>query len=86
LGTSSCPATTPCDRARAARSLPQRQQKLAILWGAAGPWCCDHPHRVAVELLKLSFLKLSARPLFWIAGEAAGPRDEGGDDVKSSDT
>jgi len=73
--------------ALAARSLPQRQQKLAILWGAAAAVVLRIILTVvAVELLKLSFLKLIGGVLlFWIAVKLLVPEDEGGDDVKSSD-
>src|SRR5216684_2471599 len=61
--------------ALAARSLPQRQQKQAVIWGAAA----------AVELLKLSFLKLiGGALLFWIAVKLLVPEDEGDGDVATS--
>lgn len=73
--------------ALAARSLPQRQQKLAILWGAAAAVVLRIIlTAVAVELLKLSFLKLiGGALLFWIAVKLLVPEDEGDDNVKSSE-
>jgi len=73
--------------ALAARSLPQRQQKLAILWGAAAAVVLRIVLTiVAVELLKLSFLKLiGGALLFWIAVKLLVPEDDGDGDVKSSE-
>jgi|SRR5690349_1712238 YjbE family integral membrane protein len=73
--------------ALAARSLPERQQKLAILWGAAAAVVLRIILTiVAVELLKLSFLKLIGGVLlFWIAVKLLVPEDDGDGDVKSSD-
>ena len=73
--------------ALAARSLPERQQKLAILWGAAAAVVLRIILTiVAVELLKLSFLKLiGGLLLFWIAVKLLVPEDDGDGDVKSSD-
>ena len=73
--------------ALAARSLPQRQQKLAILWGAAAAVVLRIILTiVAVEMLKLSFLKLIGGVLlFWIAVKLLVPEDEGDGDVKSSE-
>jgi YjbE family integral membrane protein len=64
--------------ALAARSLPQRQQKLAILWGAAAAVVLRIILTVvAVELLKLSFLKLiGGILLFWIAVKLLVPEEE----------
>jgi YjbE family integral membrane protein len=73
--------------ALAARSLPQRQQKLAILWGAAAAVVLRIILTVvAVELLKLSFLKLiGGALLFWIAVKLLVPEEDGDGDVKSSE-
>jgi YjbE family integral membrane protein len=73
--------------ALAARSLPQRQQKLAILWGAAAAVVLRIVLTiVAVEMLKLSFLKLiGGALLFWIAVKLLVPEDDGDEDVKSSE-
>ncbi|HYT15516.1 MAG TPA: TerC family protein [Burkholderiales bacterium] len=72
--------------ALAARSLPQRQQKLAILWGAAAAVVLRIILTiVAVELLKLSYLKLiGGALLFWISVKLLVPEDDGGDEVESS--
>src|SRR5882672_10393941 len=68
--------------ALAARSLPQRQQKLAILWGAAAAVVL----RIILTVVAVEFLKLIGGVLlFWIAVKLLVPEDEGGDDVKSSD-
>jgi YjbE family integral membrane protein len=56
--------------ALAARSLPQRQQKLAIFWGAGA----------AVPLLKI----VGAVLLLWIGVKLLVPEDDG-DDVNASD-
>lgn len=73
--------------ALAARSLPQRQQKLAILWGAAAAVVLRIILTiVAVEMLKLSFLKLiGGALLFWIAVKLLVPEGDGDGDVKSSE-
>jgi len=73
--------------ALAARSLPERQQKLAILWGAAAAVVLRIVLTVvAVELLKLPFLKLiGGLLLFWIAVKLLVPEDDGDGDVKSSE-
>src|SRR5215831_8771470 len=72
--------------ALAARSLPERQQKLAIFWGAAAAVVLRIILTiVAVELLKLPFLKLiGGALLFWIAVKLLVPEDGDGDDVASS--
>jgi YjbE family integral membrane protein len=68
--------------ALAARSLPQHQQKQAIFWGAGAAIVLTI---VAVELLKLSFLKLiGGLLLFWIAVKLLVPEGEDGDEVASS--
>jgi|SRR5580765_2483098 YjbE family integral membrane protein len=73
--------------ALAARSLPEKQQKLAIFWGAAAAVVLRIVLTiVAVELLKLPYLKLIGGVLlFWIAVKLLVPEGDGDDDVKSSD-
>src|SRR4029077_4614995 len=72
--------------ALAARSLPAHQQKKAIIWGAGAAVVLRIVLTiVAVELLKLSYLKLlGGALLFWIAVKLLVPEDGGGDGVKSS--
>jgi YjbE family integral membrane protein len=72
--------------ALAARSLPAHQQKQAVLWGAGAAVVLRIVLTiVAVELLKLSYLKLiGGALLFWIAVKLLIPEDDGGDGVKSS--
>jgi YjbE family integral membrane protein len=72
--------------ALAARSLPAHQQKQAIIWGAGAAVVLRIVLTiVAVELLKLSFLKLIGGVLlFWIAIKLLVPEDEGGDEVATS--
>ena len=73
--------------ALAARSLPKRQQKQAVFWGAGAAVALRIVLTiVAVELLKLSYLKLIGGVLlFWIAVKLLVPEDGDGDDVHSSD-
>jgi len=72
--------------ALAARSLPQKQQKQAVFWGAAAAVVLRIIlTAVAVELLKLSFLKLiGGALLFWIAIKLLLPEEDEAD-VKASD-
>ncbi len=72
--------------ALAARSLPQRQQKKAIIWGAGAAVVLRIILTVvAVELLKLPYLKIiGGLLLLWIAVKLLLPED-GGDDIESSD-
>jgi len=72
--------------ALAARSLPAHQQKQAVLWGAGAAVLLRIVLTVvAVELLKLSYLKLiGGLLLFWIAVKLLVPEDDGGDGVQSS--
>jgi len=72
--------------ALAARSLPQRQQKLAILWGAAAAVVLRIILTiVAVKLLELPYLKLvGAAALLWIAVQLLIPEDDGDGEVESS--
>src|SRR5215471_11046053 len=67
--------------ALAARSLPERQQKQAVFWGAGAAVALRIVLTiVAVEMLKLSFLKLIGGVLlFWIAIKLLVPEDGGGD-------
>ena len=72
--------------ALAARSLPVHQQRRAVIWGAAAAVVLRIVLTiVAVELLKLSYLKLLGGVLLlWIAVKLLVPEDDGGDGVKSS--
>jgi YjbE family integral membrane protein len=72
--------------ALAARSLPEKQQKQAVFWGAAAAVFLRIVLTVvAVELLRLPYLKLvGGALLFWIALKLLIPEDDGGDDVTSS--
>ena len=73
--------------ALAARSLPERQQKQAVFWGAGAAVALRIVLTiVAVEMLKLSYLKLIGGVLlFWIAIKLLVPEDGGDDDVHASD-
>src|SRR2546427_7905335 len=70
----------------AARSLPAHQQTKAVIWGAGAAVVLRIVLTiVAVELLKLSYLKLlGGALLFWIAVKLLVPEEDGGDGVKSS--
>ncbi len=72
--------------ALAARSLPPRQQKQAIFWGAGAAVVLRIVLTiVAVKLLELPFLKLvGAAALLWIAVKLLVPEDGGDDGVASS--
>jgi len=72
--------------ALAARSLPAHQQRQAVIWGAAAAVVLRIVLTiVAVELLKLAYLKLLGGVLLlWIAVKLLMPEDDGGDGVKSS--
>ena len=72
--------------ALAARSLPAHQQKQAVIWGAAAAVVLRIVLTiVAVELLKLPYLKLlGGALLLWIAVKLLVPEDDGGDGIKSS--
>jgi len=72
--------------ALAARSLPVHQQRQAVIWGAAAAVVLRIVLTiVAVELLKLAYLKLlGGALLLWIAVKLLVPEDDGGDGVKSS--
>jgi YjbE family integral membrane protein len=73
--------------ALAARSLPARQQTKAVIWGAGAAVLLRIILTiVAVELLKLSWLKLiGGALLLWIAVKLLVPEDGGEGDVESSD-
>lgn len=72
--------------ALAARSLPPRQQKQAIFWGAGAAVVLRIVLTiVAVKLLELPFLKLvGAVALLWIAVKLLVPEDDGDDGIESS--
>src|SRR5260221_3619956 len=72
--------------ALAARSLPAHQQRKAVIWGAAAAVVLRIIlTAVAVELLKLPFLKLIGGVLlFWIAIKLLVPEEDDGEDVASS--
>jgi YjbE family integral membrane protein len=72
--------------ALAARSLPERQQKKAVMWGAGAAVLMRIVLTiVAVELLKFPYLKLvGAALLLWIAVKLLVPENAGGEDVESS--
>lgn len=72
--------------ALAARSLPRHQQKKAVIWGAGAAVVLRIVLTiVAVELLKLPYLKLlGGALLFWIAVKLLVPEDGDGDGIKSS--
>jgi YjbE family integral membrane protein len=72
--------------ALAARSLPARQQTQAVIWGAGAAVVLRIILTiVAVELLRLSWLKLiGGILLFWIAVKLLVPEDGGEDGIESS--
>ena len=72
--------------ALAARSLPPKQQKLAILWGAGAAVVLRIILTIfAVALLTLPWLKIvGSLLLFWIGIKLLVP-EEGGDDIDASD-
>jgi YjbE family integral membrane protein len=72
--------------ALAARSLPARQQKQAVFWGAGAAVVMRIILTiVAVELLKFPWLKLiGAVLLLWIAVKLLVPEEEGGEGIESS--
>jgi len=73
--------------ALAARSLPPRQQKLAIFWGsAAAIVCLIVLTAFAVALLELPYLKLvAAALLLWIGVKLLLP-EGGDDDIEAADS
>src|SRR5688572_22267352 len=72
--------------ALAARSLPQKQQKAAVLWGSGAAVVMRIVLTLfAVALLTLPWLKLvGSLLLFWIGVKLLVP-EEGGEDVDASD-
>ena len=72
--------------ALAARSLPAHQQRQAVIWGAGAAVVLRIVLTiVAVELLKLPYLKLIGGVLlFWIAVKLLVPEEDGDEGVKSS--
>jgi YjbE family integral membrane protein len=72
--------------ALAARSLPPRQQKQAIFWGAGAAVVLRIVLTiVAVKLLEFPYLKLvGGAALLWIAVQLLMPDEGGGDDVGAS--
>jgi YjbE family integral membrane protein len=73
--------------ALAARSLPAKQQKMAIFWGAGAAVVLRIILTiVAVEMLKLPYLKLiGAVLLLWIAVKLLIPEGDDGDEINASD-
>lgn len=73
--------------ALAARSLPPKQQKKAVFWGAGAAVVMRIILTiVAVELLRLPWLKfIGAALLLWIAIKLLVPEDGGDDGIESSD-
>lgn len=72
--------------ALAARSLPEHQQKKAVMYGAGAAVLMRIILTiVAVELLKFPYLKLiGAVLLLWIAVKLLVPEEESGDGIESS--
>lgn len=72
--------------ALAARSLPERQRKLAIIWGAGAAVVLRIVlTMVAAKLLDLPYLKLlGGALLLWIAIQLLIPEEESGDDGAQS--
>ena len=72
--------------ALAARSLPPKQQKAAVLWGSGAAVVMRIILTiVAVEILKWPYLKLiGAVLLLWIAVKLLVPEDDAGDGIESS--
>jgi YjbE family integral membrane protein len=68
--------------ALAARSLPERQRKLAVLWGAGAAVVLRVAlTAVAIKLLELPYLKLAGGALLlWIAVQLLVPEQGGADD------
>lgn len=72
--------------ALAARSLPPHQQKQAVMWGSGAAVVMRIVLTVvAVEMLKLAYLKLvGAALLLWIGVQLLLPEDEGGGHMEGS--
>ncbi len=73
--------------ALAARSLPPKQQKAAVLWGSGAAVVMRIVLTiVAVEMLKMPYLKLvGAALLLWIAVKLLMPENGGEDGIEGSD-
>jgi len=74
--------------ALAARSLPVHQQKIAIIWGSIAAIVMRVLLTiVAIELLRLPYLKIiGSLLLFWIAVQLLLPEEDGDDEARSSNT
>ena len=74
--------------ALAARSLPAHQQKKAVFWGSGAAVAMRIVLTiVAVEILKLAYLKLvGALLLLWIAVQLLLPEEEDGEHLTTSST
>ena len=72
--------------ALAARSLPEKQQKLAVMWGAGAAVILRIVLTfAAVEMLKLPFLKIiGSLLLLWIAVKLLLPEDEDEGNISSN--
>ncbi|HYE35740.1 TerC family protein [Methylocaldum sp.] len=73
--------------ALAARSLPERQRQLAVIWGSVAAILMRVVLTiVAVEMLKLPYLKIvGSLLLFWIALQLLLPESDGGDGIDDHD-
>lgn len=73
--------------ALAARSLPEAQRKLAVLWGSVAAIVMRVILTlVAVEMLRLPYLKMVGSVLlFWIALQLLQPEEEDGHGLESHD-
>jgi YjbE family integral membrane protein len=73
--------------ALAARSLPERQRRLAVVWGSIAAIVMRVILTlVAVEMLRLPYLKIvGSFLLFWIALQLLLPEDEGGNGIENHD-
>jgi YjbE family integral membrane protein len=71
--------------ALAARSLPEHQRKLAVVWGSVAAVIMRVILTIAaVEMLRLPYLKLvGSALLFWIAVKLLAPEEDGGDGMES---
>jgi len=74
--------------ALAARSLPERQRNLAIIWGSVAAILMRVILTiVAVEMLRLPYLKIvGSLLLFWIAVQLLLPESEGGEGIDDHDS
>jgi len=73
--------------ALAARSLPERQRSLAVIWGSVAAILMRVVLTiVAVEMLRLPYLKIVGSVLlFWIAVQLLLPEGEGGEGIDGHD-